>query len=169
MSNIIARGTTIPTKKSQMYTTSHDYQKTVDIKIFEGERPLTKDNHLLGEFQIEGIPSAKKGVPQIEVTFALDENSILTVNAKDKGSGVKTGITITNDQSRLNKDEIEQMIKESEKFAEHDKRVKEKIEAKSQLEKYISSMKTSIDSDSGLSSKLSGDDVSRIEEALSDA
>lgn len=107
MSNIIPRGTTIPTKKSSMYTTSHDYQKAVDIKIFEGERPLTKDNHLLGEFKIEGIPAAKKGVPQIEVTFSIDANSLLTVMAKDQGSGIKTGITITNDQGRLNRDEIE--------------------------------------------------------------
>mmetsp|Transcript_35982 Transcript_35982/g.26726 ORF Transcript_35982/g.26726 Transcript_35982/m.26726 type:complete len:92 (-) Transcript_35982:335-610(-) len=89
----------------------------VKLSAFEGERPLVKDNHLLGEFNLEGIPAALKGVPQIEVTFSIDENSILTVTAKDKGSGKKEGMTITNEKGRLNKAQIEKMIKDAEKFA----------------------------------------------------
>lgn len=97
MSNIIPRGTVIPTKKTQTYTTHQDYQTKVNTKIFEGERPLTKDNHLLGEFMVEGIPSAPKGVPKLEVTFTIDENSILTVTAIERAGGKKGGITISND------------------------------------------------------------------------
>jgi len=129
MSTIIPRGTVIPAKKSQTYSTSQDYQNKVTTSVFEGERTLTKDNHPLGKFDMD-IPAAPKGVPQIEVTFEIDENSLLTVNAVDKGTGKKERITITNDMGRLSKDEIDRMIKDSEKFAEEDKKIKDKIDSK---------------------------------------
>jgi len=129
MSTIIPRGTVIPAKKSQTYSTSQDYQNKVTTSVFEGERTLTKDNHPLGKFDMD-IPAPPKGVPQIEVTFEIDENSLLTVNAVDKGTGKKERITITNDMGRLSKDEIDRMIKDSEKFAEEDKKIKDKIDSK---------------------------------------
>jgi molecular chaperone DnaK (HSP70) len=128
---------------------------------------MCKDNHLLGEFMLDGIPSALKGVPQIEVTFAIDENSILTVTAKEKGSGKKGGITITNEKGRLNKEQIEKMIKDSERHAKSDKIVREKLESKQTLQNYISSMKQTISSD-GISGKLGRGDISTIEDNLTD-
>jgi heat shock protein 5 len=107
MSNIIPRGTVIPAQKSSVYTTSHDSQTTVSFPVFEGERPMTKDNHKLGEFSLTDIPPAGKGVPQIEVTFKIDENSIMKVTATDKGTNKKESITITNEKGRLSKEEIE--------------------------------------------------------------
>lgn len=136
MSTIIPRGTVIPAKKSQIYSTSQDYQSKVTTSVFEGERTLTKDNHPLGKFDMD-IPAAPKGVPQIEVTFEIDENSILTVNAVDKGTGKKEKITITNDMGRLSKDEIDKMIKDSEKFADEDKKIKDRIDSKNSMENYI--------------------------------
>merc|ERR550537_1114817 len=128
MTKIVPRGTVIPAKKQQIFTTYQDQQTTVSIQVYEGERALTKDNHNLGKFDLTGIPPAAKGVPQIEVTFEIDENSILTVSAADKGTGKKETITITNDKGRLSKEEIEAMIADSEKYAEEDKAIKEKID-----------------------------------------
>lgn len=169
MTKVIPRGTVIPAKKSQVFTTYQDQQTTVSIKIYEGERALVKDNHLLGKFDLNGIPPAPKGVPQIEVTFEIDENSIMSVSASDKGTGKKEVITITNDKGRLSKEEIEKMIKDSEKYAEEDKAIKEKIDAKNQFENYIYQMKNSIEDKDKLAEKIEEEDKSKIKDALTDA
>jgi len=169
MTKVIPRGTVIPAKKSQVFTTYQDQQTTVSINVYEGERALTKDNHNLGKFDMNGIPPAPKGVPQIEVTFEIDENSIMTVSAQDKGTGTKETITITNDKGRLTKEEIEKMISDSEKYAEEDKAIKEKIDAKNSLENYIYQMKNSIEDKEKLADKLEADDKSAITDAVTDA
>jgi len=169
MTKIIPRGTVIPSKKTQTFTTYQDQQQTVTIAVFEGERALCKDNHQLGKFDMSGIPPAPRGVPQIEVTFEIDENSILTVSATEKGTGKSETISITNDKGRLTKEEIERMVADAEKFADADKALKDKIDARHQLENYIYSMRNTIEDKEKLADKIDSDDKSKISDALTEA
>jgi len=167
MTKIIPKETVIPAKKSQVFTTYQDNQTTVTIHIYEGERPLVKDNHSLGKFDLTGIPPAPRGQPQIEVTFDVDENSILTVSAVEKATGKSEKIVVTNDSGRLSKDEIEKMLREAKQFEEQDKKVKEKIDAKNSLENYIYSMKNTVeDKEKGIGDKLSESEKESITTAV---
>ena len=135
---------------------------TFILQIYEGERPMTKDNHLLGNFDLTGIPPAARGIPQIEVTFEIDANGILQVSAKDKGTQKENKITITNDNNRLSPEDIQKMVEEAEKFAEEDKLLKEKVEARNELEQYAYTLKRQLDDKEQLGGKVSDDDKQKI-------
>lgn len=171
MTPLIERNSYIPVKKSKIFSTVQDQQTMVKIQVYEGERSMVKDNNLLGNFDLNDIPPAPRGTPQIEVTFEIDSNGILTVSAVEKSSGKEESITIKNDRGRLSEDEINRLVKEAEEFAEEDKINRERAEARNAFEMIVSITTTQItaDKEGNIVDKISSDDLEKVKEAVKEA